>query len=61
MSLLTYQRKTLHAHINTWLGTLLLGSFALWAGLVIWQTAAGENAIVKAFSKVIEQRTQLPR
>jgi len=56
---LTYQKKTLRARINTWLGTVLLASVALWAGLVIWNAATGENAIVKAFTKVVEQRTVL--
>ena len=59
MMFLTYQRKTLRARINTWLGTALLASVALWAGLVIWNAATGENAIVQAFTTVVEQRTAL--
>lgn len=58
--LLTYQRKTLHARINTWLGTALLSAVALWAGVFIWAAATGENAIVQAFSKVVQERTVLP-
>lgn len=56
---LTHQRKTLKARVNTWLGTALLVSVALWAGLFMWQAATGENAIVQAFSRVVEQRTVL--
>jgi len=59
MMFLTYQRKTLRARINTWLGTGLLVVVGLWAGLLIWQTATGHNAIVQAFTKVVEQRTVL--
>ena len=56
---LAYQRKTLRARINTWLGAALLASVALWAGVVMWSAATGENAIVQAFTIVVEQRTAL--
>lgn len=59
MMMLTYQRKTLKARVSTWLGSLLLASVAGTAALIIWQAATGENAIVSAFSKGVEQRTSL--
>jgi len=59
MTFLTYQRNTLHAKVNTWLGTLLLASVALWAGLFMWHFATGKNALVQAFTKVVQQQTVL--
>ena len=58
--LLKYQRVTLHARVNTWLGTVLLASVGLWAGLVMWGIATGENVLVQAFSTVVQERTVLP-
>ena len=57
---LSYQNKTLHARVNTWLGTALLVTVGLWAGLVMWQVATGGNAVVQAFTKLVQQRTVLP-
>jgi len=59
MIMLVSQRKTLKARVSTWLGTLLLASVAGVAGLTIWHAATGENAVVKAFSTMVEQRTSL--
>lgn len=59
MMFLRYQRATLKARVNTWLGSLLVGSVALWAALTIWHTATGTNVLVQAFTKVVEQRTAL--
>ncbi|MDZ4225988.1 MAG: hypothetical protein U1C66_00680 [Patescibacteria group bacterium] len=59
MMFLTYQRETLRAHVNTWIGSAFLATVALWAGLTIWHAATGESALVQAFAKVIEQRTVL--
>lgn len=56
MMLLTYQRRMLRAKVNTWLGSLLIASVALWAGLLMWEAATGENALIQAFSKATEQR-----
>ena len=58
--LLKYQRITLRARVNTWLGTVLLASVGLWAGLVIWGVTTGENGLVKAFSAIVQERTALP-
>ncbi len=60
MIFLTYERKTLRARVNTWLGTCFLVTVALWAALFMWNAATGENAIVQAFTTVIQQRTELP-
>ena len=57
--LLKYQRITLHARVNTWLGTALLVAVACWAGSTIWNVATGNNAIIQAFEGLVEERTQL--
>lgn len=55
--MLTYQQNLLRERVRTWLGTLFLATVGMWAGLVVWQTATGENAVVQAFTIVVEQRT----
>ncbi len=60
MMLLSYQRKHLRAYVNTWLGTALLVTVALWAGLFMWNAATGENAIVQAFNAAVAKHTELP-
>ncbi len=50
----------LQSHINSVLGSLLLASCALWAVVVIVQTAWGVNPVTKAFAAVIERETTLP-
>lgn len=57
--ILAYQRNTLKAKVNTWLGTMLLASVAFAAGLTIWHAATGENLIVQAFTKAVERQTVL--
>ncbi len=46
--------------VNTGLGSLFLGSFALWAGLIMCEFAWGTNPIANAFSATIARETQLP-
>ena len=41
----------LKARVNTFIGTLLLGSVALAAALIIWKVGHGENPLEKAFDK----------
>lgn len=43
--------------VNTMLGTLLLGSCALAAGLVIWQAAFGTNPFERVLLSSIYQTT----
>lgn len=57
--MLKYQRITLHARVNTWIGTAFLATVGLWAGLFMWNVATGENAVVQAFTSVVQQRTVL--
>ncbi len=48
------------ANVNFFIGSLFLGSFALWAAIVIIQTAWGTNPIAKAFAATIYAETHLP-
>ena len=57
--MLTYQRKMLRVRVNTWLGATLLAVVGLWAGLTLWHAATGTNAIVKAFTLLVEERATL--
>lgn len=41
----------LKARINSFVGILFVGSFALLAGIIIWQVAFNENPLVQAFEK----------
>ncbi|OGC81017.1 hypothetical protein A2943_00380 [Candidatus Adlerbacteria bacterium RIFCSPLOWO2_01_FULL_51_16] len=45
------QGEILKAKVNSFIGCLFLGSFALWAGLTIWQTAFDENLLINTFEK----------
>jgi hypothetical protein len=54
--MLKSQRNLLKEHVNTFLGSMLLGSVALWAGTTIWHVATGENPITTAFASMIEER-----
>lgn len=51
--MLPSEAHVLKENISTMLGSLLLGSVALWAGITIWQTATGTNPITKAFAAVL--------
>ncbi|MBX4192129.1 hypothetical protein KW798_01450 [Candidatus Parcubacteria bacterium] len=53
MFLLLSEEHLLKERVSTILGTLLLGSVALWAGVTIWQTATGTNPVTKAFAAVL--------
>lgn len=41
----------LKARVNSFIGILFLGSAALYAGVIIWQTAFDENPLVNVFEK----------
>ena len=43
--------EILKARINSFIGILFVGSFALWASVIIWQAAFDENPLVNAFMK----------
>ena len=50
----------LKSHVNSILGSLLLGSCALWAGMAIIQTAWLINPVTTAFAAMVEKGTTLP-
>jgi hypothetical protein len=47
------QATFLSENVGTWFGMLLIGSFALLMGLLIWQTAFNENPIANAMAKTM--------
>lgn len=53
--MLVSERNLLRERVNTFLGSLLIGVVALWAGMTIWQTANGTNPIAKAFINAYER------
>lgn len=53
--ILRSEANILRERVSTFLGTLLLGSVALWAGITIWETANGQNPLVHAFTALIER------
>jgi hypothetical protein len=40
-----------HAHVNSYLGLLLVASVAGWFGLMIWQSAFNQNPVADAMAK----------
>ncbi|TSC69419.1 MAG: hypothetical protein G01um101456_198 [Parcubacteria group bacterium Gr01-1014_56] len=47
------------SNVNSWLGTLFLASCALWAVVVIVQTAWGTNPVTNAFAAIIESQAEI--
>jgi len=43
------------SNVNSWLGTLFLGSVALFASIVIWEAGFGANPLVQAFEATVYQ------
>ncbi len=43
------KEEILKAKVNSFIGIVFVGSFALWAGIIIWQTAFEENPLVNTF------------
>ena len=46
--------------VNTFIGSLFLGTCALWAALIMIQASWGANPVANAFANVIKSETQLP-
>ncbi|MEK7613073.1 MAG: hypothetical protein AAB449_02950 [Patescibacteria group bacterium] len=57
--LLQADKSLMHARVNTFFSALLVGCFALWAGVTIWQTATGTNPIAKAFVSMMQDQLEL--
>jgi hypothetical protein len=47
-------------NVNSLLGSIFLGTVALWAALFMLELQWGTNPIVDAFTKVVESHTTLP-
>lgn len=41
--------------VNTWLGSIFLGTVALWAAMLVWNVADGSNPIDRALTGALEQ------
>ena len=41
--------------VNTFLGTIFLGTVALWASMFVWNIAEGSNPIDRALTSAIQQ------
>ena len=41
--------------VNTWLGIVFLSTCALWAALVVWNIASGDNPIDHTIAAAIDQ------
>ncbi len=49
------------SNINSFLGTMFLGSVGLFAGILIWQAGVGTNPIAQAFeATVYKSNTYIP-
>ena len=55
------ENRILSASVNSFVGILFVASFALGAGLLIWDTAFDRNPVSDAFAAIIISETQLPR
>jgi len=43
--------------VNTLLGSVFLGTCALWAALFIWNVTSGSNPLDKAIAKIVVENT----
>jgi hypothetical protein len=48
------------SRVNSALGSIFLGSVALWAALLIAEASWGTNPLASAFEKAVYARTHLP-
>ena len=46
------------SRVNSFIGLLFVGSFGLWALVVVMQAGWGINPLVNSFSAIIEKETQ---
>jgi hypothetical protein len=53
------QATLLQSNVRSFLGLALVGSVALMFGLMIWQTAFGENPVANAMAKTIYGQQEL--
>ena len=51
--------EILTARVNSFIGCLFVGSFALGAGLIIWNVAHNENPLEQAFLKYLTDCTYM--
>lgn len=48
-------KKSLYSErVNTWLGIAFLGTFALWAVMLIWNLTTGTTPVDTAIAKAID-------
>ena len=55
--MIDYKQAILQSRINTIIGSLLIGSWSLGCGLLLWQASFDQNPIANAFAKVIYNET----
>ena len=59
--MVTLTRKSIwKVRVNAFLGSIFLGTCALWAALIMIQASWGINPVANAFASVVEAETQLP-
>ena len=55
--MIDYKQTILQSRINTIIGSLLIGSWSLGCGLLLWQASFDPNPTGKAVAKVIYNET----
>ena len=57
--MIDYRQSVLKNRVNTIVGSLLIGSWSLGCGLILWQASFDQNPIADAFAQVIYSETQI--
>ena len=57
--MIDYKQTILQSRINTIIGSLLIGSWSLGCGLILWQASFDQNPIANAFAKAIYSETDV--
>ncbi len=55
--MLLSERHLLGARVNTTIGCVLVGSFAAFWGLIIWNTSFGTDPLTQSFAAIVSQET----
>lgn len=48
------KQSLFNERVNSFLGIMFLGSFALWASMLIWNATSGDTPIDHALTRIIE-------
>ena len=58
-TMVDFKQTIFQSHINTIIGSLLIGSWSLGCGLLLWHASFDQNPLANAFAKAIYNETEI--